>query len=77
MSLNPVEDIQDTTDSRAEEIRWALQLPERIRQLVRDEQREQAEKDFERLKALLENWENVKDSQELLSQCKVALAFWK
>lgn len=77
MSLNPVEDTQDTVDSRAEQIRWALQLPERIRQLVRDEQREQAEKDFERLKSLLETWENLKDSQELLNQCKVALAFWK
>jgi vacuolar protein sorting-associated protein 51 len=75
MSLNPVDDVYDTTDSLAEQVRWAIQSPERIRQLVREGQRDQAEADVERLKSLLENWENVKDTQELLNQCKAALAF--
>jgi len=68
-------DTQGSTDSLAKQIRWALQLPERIRHLLRDGQREQAEKDVERLKSLLDSWENVKDGQELLNQCKAALAF--
>src|SRR5208282_6711968 len=75
MSLHPVDDIHDSTDSLAEQVRWAIQLPERIRQLVREGQRDQAEADVERLKTLLGNWENVKDTQELLQQCKAALAF--
>jgi hypothetical protein len=59
----------------AEQVRWAIQSPERIRQLVRDGNRDQAEEDVERLKLVMKNWENVKDSQELLNQCKAALAF--
>lgn len=75
ISLNPVDDIHGSTDSLAEQVRWAIQLPERIRQLVREGQRDQAEADVERLKTLLGNWKNVKDTQELLNQCKAALAF--
>src|SRR5208282_326560 len=75
MSLNPVDDTHDSTDSLAEKIRWAIQLPERIRQLIREGQSDTAEAEVEHLKSLLENWENVKDTQELLSQCKAALAF--
>jgi hypothetical protein len=59
----------------AEQVRWAIQSPERIRQLVRDGNRDQAEEDVERLKLVMKKWENVKDSQELLNQCKAALAF--
>jgi hypothetical protein len=75
ISLNPIDDTHDSTDSLADRVRWAIQLPERIRQLVREGQRDIAEAELERLKSLLENWENVKDTQELLSQCKAALAF--
>jgi len=74
VSLNPIED-NHTTNSLAEQVRWAIQSPERIRQLIRDGNREQAEEDVERLKLVMKNWENVKDSQELLNQCKAALAF--
>jgi hypothetical protein len=74
-SLNPVDDSHDSTDLLAEQIRWALQLPEVIRQLVRAGQQEQAETELERLKVVLGAWENVKDSQDLQSQCKAALAF--
>ena len=73
-SLNPIEDSHDT-NSLAEQIRWTMQSPERIRQLVRNGNREQAEEDFERLKLVTQNWENVKDSQELLNQCKAVLSF--
>jgi len=74
VSLNPIED-NHATNSLAEQVRWAIQSPERIRQLVRDGNRQQAEEDAERLKLVMKNWENVKDSQELLNQCKAALAF--
>jgi hypothetical protein len=73
ISLNHTDDLQ--TDSLAEQIRGTLQLPERIRQLVRDGQREQAQLELEQLKILLTNWKKVKDIQELLNQCKAALAF--
>jgi len=74
VSLNPIEERHDT-NSLAEQVRWAIQSPERIRQLVRDGNRQQAEEDVERLKVVMGNWENVKDSQEMLNQCKAALAF--
>ena len=74
MSLNPIED-NHATNALAEQVRWAIQSPERIRQLVRDGNRDQAEEHVERLKLVMKNWENVKDSQELLNQCKAALAF--
>jgi len=74
VSLNPIEDHHDT-NSLAEQVRWAIQSPERIRQLVRNGNRDKAEADVERLKLVMQNWENVKDSQDLLNQCKAALAF--
>jgi vacuolar protein sorting-associated protein 51 len=74
-SLNPIEDTRDSTNSLAEQVRWAIQSPERIRHLVRNGNRDQAEADMNRLKSLLDTWQNVKDAQELLSQCKAALAF--
>lgn len=74
-SLNPIVDTQDSTNSLAEQVRWAIQSPERIRHLVREGNRDQAEADMDRLKSLLVSWENVKDAQELLNQCKAALAF--
>jgi len=75
MSLNPVDDIHDQKDSLADKLRWTIQSPERIRQLVHQGQREQAETEVEELKSLLENWKNVIGTQELLNQCKAALAF--
>jgi hypothetical protein len=74
VSLNPIEDNYDS-NSLAEQVRWAIQTPERVQQLVREGNREQAEANVERLKIVMQNWENVKDSQDLLNQCKAALAF--
>ena len=75
-SLNRNVDENDSPNLElAEQVRWAIQTPERIRQLIREGNREQAEQDVERLKFLLGSWQNVKDSQELLNQCKAALAF--
>ena len=75
MSLNPPDDSSETSISLAEQVRWAIQSPERIRQLVRQGHRDQAEQHLERLKSTLEKWDNVADSQDLLSECKAALAF--
>ena len=74
MSLNPVED-DHITDTLAEQVRWAIQLPERICQLLSTNERPTAEAEIERLKQMLEKWDNVSDKQELLNQCKGALAF--
>ena len=75
MSLNPVEEDDYITDTLSEQIRWAIQLPERIRQLLSTDNRSTAESEMERLKVMLEKWKNVSDKQELLNQCKAALAF--
>jgi hypothetical protein len=75
MSLNPPADISENTDSLAEQVRWAIQLPERIRLLTRENRRAEAESEMDRLTTLLRNWDNIKGAQELLNQCKAALAF--
>jgi hypothetical protein len=74
-SLNPTAETTDTNDILTSQIRWAIQLPERIRQLVKEGQRERAENEMDRLKTLMRNWENVSDAQDVLNQCKAALAF--
>ena len=74
MSLSPVED-DLITDTLAEQVRWAIQLPERIRQLLSVNNRPVAESEMDRLKLVLEKWDNVSNKQELLNQCKAALAF--
>jgi hypothetical protein len=75
MSLNPVEEDDDITDTLSEQIRWAIQLPERIRQLLSANHRSIAESEMQRLQVMLEKWDHVSDKQELLNQCKAALAF--
>jgi hypothetical protein len=75
MSLIPPADSIDENDTLADQVRWAIQLPEQIRQLVRSNHREDAESKVLRLAVLLENWDNVKGTQEILNQCKAALAF--
>ena len=56
-------------------MRWALECPEQIRRLCKEGEKDKAEEVFERLKGLLNGWDNVKDKQELLHQCTTALAF--
>jgi len=75
MSLNPLVDVNQNTESLAEQVRWAIQLPECIRLLTRENRRAEAESEMDRLTTLLGNWDNVKGAQDLLNQCKAALAF--
>jgi hypothetical protein len=74
-SLTPIDEPTDTNDILATQIRWALQLPERIRHLVKQGHPDRAEREMEHLKTLLGQWENVSDAQDILNQCKAALAF--
>jgi hypothetical protein len=74
MSLHP-EETEVNQWSLAEQVRWVIQSPEQIRQLVRNSHREKAEQRLKDVKSVLEKWENVKDSQDLLNACKAALAF--
>jgi transcription antitermination factor NusA-like protein len=74
-SLNPLVDVSENTESLAEQVRWAIQLPERIRLLTRENRRAEAESEMDRLTTLLGKWDNVKGAQDLLHQCKAALAF--
>jgi transcription antitermination factor NusA-like protein len=74
-SLNPLVDVSENTESLAEQVRWAIQLPERIRLLTRENRRAEAESEMDRLTTLLGKWDNVKGAQDLLNQCKAALAF--
>ena len=77
LKLEPPQTNLDDKQRLAKQVRWALECPERIRLLCKEGEKDKAEEVFERLKGLLDGWNNVKDKQELLQQCKTALAFGK
>jgi len=75
LKLEPAETKLDEKQRLAKQVRWAMECPERIRQLCKDGEKEKAQEMFEKLKVLVDGWDNVKDKQELIQQCKTALAF--
>ena len=74
MSLNPNEETTDPNEVVIDQIRWAIQTPERVRQFIRTGQRNLAERDVGQLEQLLGSWDNVQDAIDLVKQCKAALA---
>ncbi|KAB8260235.1 Vps51/Vps67-domain-containing protein [Aspergillus pseudonomiae] len=56
-----------------ETVRWVLGTPARLEKLVADGSREEAEKDWEEVRELLQKWEGVKGVQELREACEKAM----
>jgi hypothetical protein len=75
LSSRPVDTSDTDASSLSEKVRWVIQAPERIRLAVRQGEREKAERDLESVKMVLGKWKNVTDAQEILNECKAALAF--
>ncbi|CBF83562.1 hypothetical protein AN3015.2 [Aspergillus nidulans FGSC A4] len=56
-----------------ETVRWVLEAPGRLAKLVEDGKREEAEKDWEEVRRLLEKWEGVKGVAEVRTACEKAM----
>jgi hypothetical protein len=56
-----------------ETVKWALAAPERIRGLLESGDKEEAQRVWERLKALCEKWEGAKGVEELRQRGEEAM----
>lgn len=54
-------------------VRWVLGAPERLRELVRDGRRQEAEAEWEEVSTLLEKWQAIKGSRDVRRACLEAL----
>ncbi|KAL4810132.1 Vps51/Vps67-domain-containing protein [Aspergillus unguis] len=60
----------DKVRKEKETVRWVLGAPERLKELVADGNREDAEKDWEEVGKLLGKWEGVKGVAEVREKCE-------
>lgn len=56
-----------------ETVKWVLDAPGRLGKLVEDGKREEAEKDWEEVRRLLEKWEGVNGVAEVRTACEKAM----
>ncbi|KAL2000922.1 hypothetical protein VTN02DRAFT_2459 [Thermoascus thermophilus] len=63
----------DRKHAERETVRWVLAAPERLRKLIGEGKREEAEKDWEEVDGLLKKWEGVKGVAEVRTACEEAM----
>jgi hypothetical protein len=51
-------------------VRWVLDTPRRLRQLIDQEQDEEAEQDWEAISKILDKWKDVAGVKELREECE-------
>ncbi|KAI4729883.1 hypothetical protein E4T49_02291 [Aureobasidium sp. EXF-10728] len=56
-------------ERQREMVRWVLGAPERLRGLKEQEKEEEMQKEWDRVRGLLEKWEGVKGVEEVRRQC--------
>jgi len=69
---------QDTTETEAaaqkqnqrETVRWVLDTPRRLRELIDQEQDAEAEQEWEKVSKILDNWKDVAGVKELRDECE-------
>ena len=66
---NNKEDITKKQKQR-ETVRWVLGTPQRLREMIDQEQEEEAEKEWEEVSKLLDQWEGVSGVEELKRECE-------
>jgi hypothetical protein len=62
-----------TKRKQQESVRWVLGAPDRIRELVEDDQRDAAETEWQEISEILSKWEGVKGTEEVRQACLEAL----
>jgi hypothetical protein len=55
-------------------VQWVLDAPDRLEQLLLDDKRDEAQKDWETVRALLDKWEGVKGVEDIRIACEKALS---
>jgi uncharacterized Zn finger protein (UPF0148 family) len=70
-----VEEDREETKKRnqKETVRWVLDTPRRLQELVDQDKEEEADKDWEEVSKILEKWKGVSGVQELRQQCEEIL----
>ncbi|KAL1958946.1 hypothetical protein VTO42DRAFT_3499 [Malbranchea cinnamomea] len=59
-----------TLDLEKETVRWVLDTPRRLKELLALDKRSEAESDWTEIDALLTKWEGVKGTKELRKECE-------
>ena len=68
------QDVEESNiKSEKETVRWVLAAPQRLEKLLADDKREDAEKDWEEIKHLLDAWGDVKGVSEIREACEKAM----
>lgn len=58
------------TQQQRDTIRWVLDTPRRLQEMLDQEQDEEAEKDWEEISKILDKWEGVAGVEKLRQQCE-------
>lgn len=60
----------DKTQSQKELVRWVLDTPRRLHDLIDQEKDEEAEQDWAEVSLLLDKWQHVQGAKELKEECE-------
>lgn len=63
----------DRKRKQRDTVRWVLDTPRRLQELVDQDKEEEAEKEWREVNKLLANWKGVSGVQELQEQCEEIL----
>jgi hypothetical protein len=59
-----------TTRRQRDTVKWVLDTPRRLRQLIDQERDEEAEQDWEEVSNILDKWQGVSGAKELREECE-------
>ena len=61
---------EPTNEKEVSTVKWVLDAPQRLRMLLQDERREEAEEDWNEAKRLLNQWKGVSDVEDVQNECR-------
>lgn len=63
----------DKKRKQKETVRWVLDTPHRLREMISHDQEEDAEKEWEEVRRILEKWKDVAGVKELREECETIM----
>jgi hypothetical protein len=71
---NEVEkEVSDKKRKQKDTVRWVLDTPRRLRELIDQDRDEEADKEWEEVSRLLDKWKDVAGVKELREQCEAIM----